>query len=337
MSAYKKLNRQDVFVSDYVAKKSWIASGSTLTEYDINFLRGISSSLSSHPGDTFKGRSQELVWRSTDQLYYRNSRNNNTYTGSFDHFIQSTLTKSGSRTLRNENAVISIPKNVIGTHIDTDTFALKPVSSSQNNYLVDGYVVDFNTGENEYTDNFASLYGTTGIDITDYLINESDYVDESSSEYLEIDQNQQRGEIIDDGEGSLIFSGSSLSYTKAERVVGDIIYPHGIAVITDKDIARYYSTYLQPQVEWKANQPIYTYNVHCKVKDSELNFTYNRTATTGSLGVLANNITGSDFTPYITTVGLYNDANELIAVGKTGRPIPKTQNSDMTFEIKIDI
>ena len=68
-----------------------------------------------------------------------------------------------------------------------------------------------------------------------------------------------------------------------------------------------------------------------------MNITYNRTATSGSLGQLANNITGSDFTPYITTVGLYNDANELIAVGKTGRPIPKTKNSDMTFEIKIDI
>jgi hypothetical protein len=68
-----------------------------------------------------------------------------------------------------------------------------------------------------------------------------------------------------------------------------------------------------------------------------LNFTYNKTALTGSNGELASNVVGSDFTPYITTVGLYNDANELIAVAKTGRPIPKSQHSDMTFEIKIDI
>ena len=51
----------------------------------------------------------------------------------------------------------------------------------------------------------------------------------------------------------------------------------------------------------------------------------------------ANNLTGSLYSPYITSVGLYNDANELIAVAKTGRPIPKTQNTDMTFVVKIDI
>ena len=147
----------------------------------------------------------------------------------------------------------------------------------------------------------------------------------------------QTFDIRDDGEGNLVLSGSAEYYTKPERVVGDVIYTHGQVIITDRDIANYYSTYLKPVVEWKANQPIYTYNVHCKVKDSEMNFTYNRTAVSGSDGVLASNITGSEFTPYITTVGLYNDASELIALAKLGKPIPKSQNSDMTFEIKIDI
>ena len=335
MSAYKKLNRQDVFVSDYVARKSWIASGSTLTEYNIDFLRGISSSL--HPGDVFNGRSQQLVWRGINQLYYKGSRNNNTYTGSYDHFIQSTLTESGSRNIRDEIAVVSIPRNVIGTHLENESVVLKPTSGSSNNYFAHDYCVDFNTGENEYTDNVDTLYGSNKVDNTDYLVNEGDYVDESSEQYLEIDKDQQRNEIIDDGEGNLIFSGSTLSYTKAKRVVGDVIYPHGIGVITDKDVARYYSTYLHPQVEWKANQPIYTYNVHCKVKDSEMNFTYNRTAVSGSNGVIKSNVTGSAFTPYVTSIGLYNDASELIAVAKLGKPIPKSQNSDMTFEIKIDI
>ena len=338
MSAYKKLNRQDVFVSDYVAHKSWLASGSLLTEYNIDFLRGISSSLSFYPNDYFKGHSSELVWRSIDQLYYRGSRGDNTYTGSFDHVIQSTISKSGSRSIGKNIAVVSVPRNVIGTNIRKESFSLSPIQNEGNNYLADDYVIDPMTGVNEFVDNFTSLYGGTGpLDETDYLIDESDYVDESSAEYLEIDKDQQRVELIDDGEGNLIFSGSALSFTKPERVVGDIIYTHGLAVITDETVASYYSSYLKPQVEWKANQPIYTYNVHCKVKDSEMNFTYNRTAVSGSNGVLANNVTGSAFTPYITTVGLYNDANELIALGKVGKPIPKSQNSDMTFEIKLDI
>jgi hypothetical protein len=47
--------------------------------------------------------------------------------------------------------------------------------------------------------------------------------------------------------------------------------------------------------------------------------------------------TGPDFQPYITTVGLYNDANELLAVAKYSKPIPKPNNTDMTLIVQIDI
>jgi len=68
-----------------------------------------------------------------------------------------------------------------------------------------------------------------------------------------------------------------------------------------------------------------------------MNFTYNPTAVSGPEGVIASNVTGSAFSPYITTIGLYNDANELIAVAKTGRPVPKPINTDMTLVVKIDL
>ena len=47
--------------------------------------------------------------------------------------------------------------------------------------------------------------------------------------------------------------------------------------------------------------------------------------------------TGSYFQPYATTVGLYNDSNQLIGVGKLGQPIPKSRFTDMTFVVKFDI
>jgi hypothetical protein len=68
-----------------------------------------------------------------------------------------------------------------------------------------------------------------------------------------------------------------------------------------------------------------------------MNFTYNPSAITGSDNTIRDNITGSSFRPYVTTVGLYNDANELIAVAKTNRPIPKSENVDMTFVVKLDL
>lgn len=40
---------------------------------------------------------------------------------------------------------------------------------------------------------------------------------------------------------------------------------------------------------------------------------------------------------YITTVGMYNDANELLAIGKLSRPIRKTIDSEVLLEIKLTV
>ena len=46
--------------------------------------------------------------------------------------------------------------------------------------------------------------------------------------------------------------------------------------------------------------------------------------------------TGSYFSPYVTTVGLYNQSNELVVVGKLARPLPISLQTDMTFMINFD-
>jgi hypothetical protein len=39
---------------------------------------------------------------------------------------------------------------------------------------------------------------------------------------------------------------------------------------------------------------------------------------------------------YITTVGLYNDANELLAVAKTSKPIAKSFDKEVAIKVKLD-
>ena len=46
--------------------------------------------------------------------------------------------------------------------------------------------------------------------------------------------------------------------------------------------------------------------------------------------------THSDFSTYITTVGLYNDENELLAVGKTASPIKNEKELALTFVVRFD-
>jgi hypothetical protein len=43
------------------------------------------------------------------------------------------------------------------------------------------------------------------------------------------------------------------------------------------------------------------------------------------------------WTPYITTIGLYNDNNELMAVGKLARPTQNIQDCALTFVVQFDL
>lgn len=47
--------------------------------------------------------------------------------------------------------------------------------------------------------------------------------------------------------------------------------------------------------------------------------------------------THSQFAPYVTTVGLYNDNNELLVVGRTSKPIKNDDTMDMSFVLRFDV
>jgi hypothetical protein len=91
-------------------------------------------------------------------------------------------------------------------------------------------------------------------------------------------------------------------------------------------------------VSFKNEHTIYENEVRCLVKESDYNLTYNPTLLSGSYtsGSVKDFATGSDFYTYATSLGLYNDDNELIAVAKFGKPIMMSPDTDMTFVVKYD-
>jgi hypothetical protein len=54
-------------------------------------------------------------------------------------------------------------------------------------------------------------------------------------------------------------------------------------------------------------------------------------------GSIHNFATGSDFNPYITSIGLYNSNNELLAIGKLAKPIKNEKELDMNFVVRFDV
>ena len=346
MSAYKKLNKQDAFITTYTAHKSWALSGSQFDSYGIqafNSARRYNPNLFT-TGPLPASQNTSYTANSLGQLYYptRSAATGEIISHSYDYYYQTSLLISGSRTYdknRSSNLgdiqpyLFSIPRNLYGVNIRPGSFRIKVDNPQFAAAIVNGYV-----GSGYVTNGGIPTLGSA----TDVI-------------------------FLDDAEGNIYVSGSNPRY-----IVGDIIYPHGMVVVTDDLYSRFFQTIQTPflvfgsyrapsswtstTMSFDSSHPIFTHNYHCKVRESEYNFTYNPTALSSSIrttydsigniynpsgsvnnGILKNNVTGSSFQPYITTVGLYNDANQLIAVGKMTTPIPKSANTEMTIIVKIDI
>lgn len=72
-----------------------------------------------------------------------------------------------------------------------------------------------------------------------------------------------------------------------------------------------------------------------RVKNGEYNFTNNPTYVTGSEGQIITDFYGSPAV-FITSIGLYNDNHDLLAVGKVSKPIYKTFTDEALFTVTIN-
>jgi len=90
-------------------------------------------------------------------------------------------------------------------------------------------------------------------------------------------------------------------------------------------------------LSFKSEYIIYEQEVRCKIGENDFNFSNNPTITTDNSGSIASFATGSEFTPYVTTIGLCNSNDELLAVAKLSRAIPLSSVTDTTFIVKYDL
>jgi hypothetical protein len=73
-----------------------------------------------------------------------------------------------------------------------------------------------------------------------------------------------------------------------------------------------------------------------RVKNAEYNFSNNPSYVTGSVGQIAESTFIGDPKTYITTVGLYNDSQELLAVAKLSKPLLKSFQREALIRVKLD-
>jgi hypothetical protein len=143
------------------------------------------------------------------------------------------------------------------------------------------------------------------------------------------------------GQGMIVFTGG----TRKEGIgelgeYGDTEYGAGVyggRVIGNNDVTNFIET-TDITMSFSSSFTIYETQYKCTITENDFNYSQNPSTISGSSndGTVYAYVTGSYFSPYITTVGLYNNNNELVAVGKMAQPIPTSRTTDTTILVNID-
>ena len=134
--------------------------------------------------------------------------------------------------------------------------------------------------------------------------------------------------------------------------IGNVFYKHGMIVVSDPR-PKYWNALLGRTGNFdfdgtsygftgsfRSTTTLYEYEVICKIRRSEFNFTQNwtiRKDRNNDSQTIENYATSSFFNPYITTIGLYNDNYDLVAIGKLSSPLEKRDDVDMNIIVRWDI
>jgi hypothetical protein len=336
MAAFKQFNSEDIVISPLEVNKSFTFKGNELTGSDVvisrylgknkNFLTdrqltGISSSL----GD-FR-EYQVTVYNSIKQLYYSNY-----------------ISGSGGETSPVNNHKVNLDNTISPPRKASQTYQPSYYNYPQTDLNPYKY---FPTSSGETIGVLAipkNLFG--------------DYIQPNS-----IKITTESGSYIDDGEGRLKRINPTLNN---ETFVGNIIYQHGMIILTGGTRKEYigetdpygtgdygstlyggrvinsddilnFVTGSNVTCSFSSSFGIYETQYKCTMGESEFNFTLNPSIVSssyqGSIFIFA---TSSYFDPYVTTVGMYNEAYELVAVGKLGKTLPTSRTTDTTILVNID-
>lgn len=122
------------------------------------------------------------------------------------------------------------------------------------------------------------------------------------------------------------------------NIVGNIFYKHGLAVISSPNNRYNDITKTAYTASFKSTITKYELSACVKVRSSEFNNSINSTLTDIS-GYRYNSdlLNSTNFTPYITSIGFYNEFGELLMVGKLSQPIKKRNDVDLNFIVRVDL
>jgi hypothetical protein len=240
-----------------------------------------------------------------DTGYYHNSLHASIehlfYTDDGFFFSGSVLTTSSLTPLADNVYVISIPQNLYGDKIKPGSFDL-----------------DINSLPTKvYDDTYGNLYVSSS----------------GTGSYI----------------GNIFYNKGIAVITENTASVGPSSSPNGIKLIANTGIKLNYESSLeleQHQINIRVGSGEYNHSIFNPSTKRELNVTGSVTQSFIQEGILPSNdgtwpiykLMGSSLIkPYLTTIGLYNDQYELLAIAKLSTPTQRTFDTDQIFIIRFDL
>ena len=116
-----------------------------------------------------------------------------------------------------------------------------------------------------------------------------------------------------------------------------ILYPNNVSSTAAEQYYHkrlYYAIKLGKDFEMRRTENISTQHFFVRATNREFNYSNNPTFV-NSDGTFAEETFNTDPQTFITSIGLYNDANEVIAIAKTSQPVPKGFDKEVLIKVKL--
>jgi len=304
MSAYKQFLASDIVVTPFEVNKGFTFYGVTeLTSSYVGINRLLGQNLSSSLFNPLSDPTTGQLGTQYQRLVY--SSVEELY---YSNYLSSSYGDEASR-----------PILIPGRDKEGDRLIGSSSSTAYDNYLQTtlSYPKYFPTSSND-------IIGVISIPVRLF----GDFIRPNSFTFI-----TDSGSLTDDGEGNII-SGS--------EIIGNIFYPHGLITITSasSNVITNFITSSNVTCSFSSSYIIYETQYKCTIRENEFTSTLNPSAISGSNedknGIPYGFVTESYFSPYITTVGLYDEAQNLLAVGKLAQPLPSSPTTDTTILINLD-
>ena len=323
---FKRLDPRDINITPFKAYKEFtvtnVDSGSGVYGFRIVSSSAHNFDSNTAPKTTFPSASfyEMPSWFGINHLYYKDVENN------YNNFGENDAGQPIQyRALQPSASVISMPQKLFGERIKPKSITIDDDSGDSTLTIVDDG--NGNLYDNDFSSSFARFAAsnfTASIDGTGSFVGNVFYE-----------------------HGTMVFSNTGSKYIDVGTGLGTDGY----------------------SVTYKAQVNIREYSYLCVIGENEFNATQNISATferSGSINVSGshswrlfppgdakyqsgsykhfyeqattynNFVTHSEFRPYVTKVGLYNDFDELVAIGQLARPVKNDRDLSLAIQVRFD-